>query len=87
VASAVGGRRVRRRLARRLLGRLAEQQTLELGQADAGLQQRVLQPHQGAQQRRDAPLGGGVELALLGQRDQPLDLLGLDLLGLRRRLC
>jgi len=42
---------------------------------------------QGAQQRCDAPLGGGVELALLGQRDQPLDLLGLDLLGLRRRVC
>jgi len=47
----------------------------------------VLQPHQGAQQRRNAPLGGGIELAVLGQRDQSLDLLGLDLLGLGRRVC
>ena len=63
-----------RRLAWRLLGGLAEQQTLELCQADAGLQQRVLQPHQGAQQRRDARLVGGVEWALRDQRDQSPDL-------------
>ena len=80
-----GGGRVRWRRTPRLLGGLTEQQAFEFRQADAGLQQGVLQPHQGAQQRGDAPLIGGVELALLGPRDQALDLARLDRLGLGGR--
>ena len=38
--------------------------------------------HQGAQQWRDALLGASIELALLSQRDQLLDLGGIDRLGL-----
>jgi hypothetical protein len=83
------------RLARGALGRvlqrsraflraLAEQQLLELREADAGLEQSALKPYQGAQQRHEAFLVGASEAPVLRLLDQALELRFFDLDRRRR---
>ncbi len=72
---------------RRLLGALAEEELSQLRQADARLQQGVLKPQQRLQQGHDPLLRGGIEPPVLRLLDQPLDLRGLDLNGLRIGHC
>ena len=68
---------------RRLFRALAEQDLLQLGEADAGLQQCPLKPYQGPKQGHDPFLIGGIEQPLLRLIDQALDLRFLDLDRLR----
>ena len=71
------------RFARRLLRALAEQDLLQLRDADARLEQGPLKPYQGPQQGHDPFLSGGIEHPVLRLLDQPLDLRFLDLDRLR----
>jgi hypothetical protein len=57
----------------------SEQDALQLREADARLNQRVLKPQQGPQQRDQPLLLGGIQAPLLGLADQLLELGVLEL--------